>query len=727
MKKILNLIKSLRDKADHGDAVLVTTIISIPLLCVCFAFATGISMATWQETSYNSAAQAAATASLQKVKSDGYLGEQTMQGFVSEYLSQTGRAPSLKLKDDSNAVGQGSGAGETGVFQSDSCKTAKVNGVERKLPFIEVELDINRTLDESTIATYPYWSEGGSALKNPDNGFGKIIPGQQYRVINAKVWEASKNVTWFGVSAETPQDMTCQGYSVNVSAILFGNNEDLKSGQQCFQPDVVPVSPTQLRQVNVAKTAMYTSPLETCTALADTLDLNQPVEVLGTYRTWSYVQTIGDGKKGWVPSERLSELSVWTIDYKLNGGTPDAQLPSTYSWKDSRETITIPNASKTDYRFTGWQQVDCATRTPKEGVEPVVPTKIVFGSYNNICFDAVFTLAQANISWDPNGGPGAVTKAQYPYGQSVNVPDNPVREGYVSNGWFTSPTEPVGKITTAQITVGASDVVYYQQYSLSANTITVVPNGGVGGSSDPSTYTMSTSSQTATITPPTRPGYSLSWIMLFELNTPNPTMNGNTLTIPAGYHKDIQVTARWSAFPSTITVDANGGRGGSASPSNYTVDDASRDVALTVPTRGGYTFNGWTVTKNTSGGSAFVTGNTLKIPAGAYGPITVQANWTAERNTITRNPNGGSTNLGTGWYTISSSITTFNLGTPTRSGYKFMGWSISQNSTNGSVGLGKSTLSGTNDTVLNIPAGSYGDIIVTAKWCPNTGSCSVFG
>ena len=47
------------------------------------------------------------------------------------------------------------------------------------------------------------------------------------RVINARVWEASQNVTWFGVRNETPEDMTCQVYGIDVSAVLFGNNEDL--------------------------------------------------------------------------------------------------------------------------------------------------------------------------------------------------------------------------------------------------------------------------------------------------------------------------------------------------------------------------------------------------------------------------------------------------------------------------------------------------------------------
>lgn len=228
MKKIIDYLKKIRREADRGDAVLVTTLISIPLLCLCFAFATGISMATWQKTSYISAAQAAATASLQSTESNGYLGRVTMERFVNEYLSQTGRSTALALEGGGTAAGQGSAAGETETFNSEECSTAIIDGVERKLPYIEVQLDITRSSGETSISTYPYWSEGvNGVLQNPRGGHGTAVDGQQYRVINAKVWEASKNVTWFGVTADTPRDMTCQPYNVDVSGILFGNNEDL--------------------------------------------------------------------------------------------------------------------------------------------------------------------------------------------------------------------------------------------------------------------------------------------------------------------------------------------------------------------------------------------------------------------------------------------------------------------------------------------------------------------
>lgn len=204
-------------RGDRGDAVLVTSIIAIPLLCLCFAFATSISMGTWQQTSYRSAAQAAATSSLQSVAANGYLNEATAKTFLREYRGQTGR-------NLAGIAGQGSAASETAPFQSAKCQTAMIKGKERALPYVEIQLDSVRRSGISAGASGTFTAEGPTgALKKT----GTVSPNGAYRVINVRVWEASQNVTWFGVRAETPKDMTCQAFATDVSAILFGNNEDL--------------------------------------------------------------------------------------------------------------------------------------------------------------------------------------------------------------------------------------------------------------------------------------------------------------------------------------------------------------------------------------------------------------------------------------------------------------------------------------------------------------------
>ena len=98
------------------------------------------------------------------------------------------------------------------------------------------------------------------------------------------------------------------------------------------------------------------------------------------------------------------------------------------------------------------------------------------------------------------------------------------------------------------------------------------------------------------------------------------TSNGNNLTGSTTVYFEIVTRAY------TITYDTNGGD--SINASSYTVSATSQTVTLTEPSRTGYTFMGYTITTNTTGGTATITGGTtLNIPANAYGDIEVTATW----------------------------------------------------------------------------------------------------
>ena len=117
------------------------------------------------------------------------------------------------------------------------------------------------------------------------------------------------------------------------------------------------------------------------------------------------------------------------------------------------------------------------------------------------------------------------------------------------------------------------------------------------------------------------------------------------------------------AEDNTVLFDANGG---SITPSSITVTSGSPYGELPIPTRDGYTFNGWYT--ELSGGN--------KIEAATFvstaGDHTLYANWTAKTYTLNFNPSGGSV-------TPSSKTVTYGspygeLPIPTRDGYTFNGW-----------------------------------------------------
>ena len=243
--------------------------------------------------------------------------------------------------------------------------------------------------------------------------------------------------------------------------------------------------------------------------------------------------------------------------------------------------------------------------------------------------------------------------------------------------------------------------------------ITYNLNGGSYGSSHPSSYDTSSSQQTLTVSRPTRAGYTFrSWTLGWGGDGTSPTINGTTLTIPANTTGDITLTANWTRASYSISYTLNGGSYGSSHPSSYTTSASQQTITISNPTRGGYTFSSWTISRSSSGGSSpYFSGTRLRIPANSYGNITLTANWTARSYTISVNANGGNiSGSPPTTYSTSTSAQTFSISNPTRDYYNFTGWTLTRG---GTYGGNSPTIS--NDT-LSIPANSYGTITLTAGW-----------
>lgn len=659
----MSILERLRNRKDRGDAVLTTVLISIPLLLISFAFATGVSLQVWQKQAYTTAAQSAVTSALQKPEPTGYLGINAMQEFVNQYLQQTGRlgvGSSLTGPVQDRFVANGSfGSNETGVF---ACTTANIPGIgQRDLPYIEMTLDISRNGGD-TPATLEYISQGITGNIIPPAS-GRIIPGDQYRVLNAVVYEATQNVTAFGVGEgfAAADENNCTVVGTQVSAILFGNQEDLVFDQACPQPEMAVLDQPKIQQANSTPTVVKTSPLSACTTVVDNLSQYEIVTVLGTYRTWSYVE-LPDGQNGWVQTSRLEDPDAWTISINYDGGTPATPNPTTYDWGENPDPIVLAAASKSFFNFAGYQQVSCSNPDTNLGV-PMQPTIIDFGLYGNLCFKAIFNLQSFNVTWDRNGGTGGAggNTVSYQFGSPITVPGNPTWTGRIFNGWFTQASGGVRVTNSPSPTMGGADTTYYAQWTPASYSISYNYNGGSASPAGAQTYTFSPNSQSVSLGGAGRTCYTLS---SFSSNLG--TVNANTLTIPANATSPINITANWTAVSNTISINPNGGTGGGVALSSYTISGSNRDVALTRPTRTGYTFSSWTVTS----GPGSVSGNTLTIPANNCGNITVTANWTINTYTVTFQRWDG-TAMGTQNVNHGSTCT---WPSTTLSGYTFWTW-----------------------------------------------------
>lgn len=125
-----------------------------------------------------------------------------------------------------------------------------------------------------------------------------------------------------------------------------------------------------------------------------------------------------------------------------------------------------------------------------------------------------------------------------------------------------------------------------------------------------------------------------------------------------------------------ITFNANGG---SVSQSSKSVAAGQRYGSLPMPSRNGYTFEGWFT--SASGGTQITEASTVSLTSNR----TLYAHWkinTVSTYTVTFDPNGGSVYPSSKVLAVGTALT--NMPTPTRSGYTFLGWAMDKIDPDGS-------------------------------------------
>lgn len=190
-------------KKDSADAVLVTVIISMPAIMIGVGFAADMSKSAYVSSSYASMAQRSAETAISTINANGSLGNVSVQKFVSEFRAQSG--------------GSTFHTDETlGAESSSTCNTRNIDGIDRKLPYMEVRLGTDRGAGDVGATTK--WT-----IAADENVVAKgLNPATKYRVLSADVYTGSPNfiLGMFGVP--------CQYLKSPVSAIAFGDNSDLK-------------------------------------------------------------------------------------------------------------------------------------------------------------------------------------------------------------------------------------------------------------------------------------------------------------------------------------------------------------------------------------------------------------------------------------------------------------------------------------------------------------------
>ena len=363
----------------------------------------------------------------------------------------------------------------------------------------------------------------------------------------------------------------------------------------------------------------------------------------------------------------LTADKLYTVTMDTAGGDPIRPIQYTVE----SEAFQLPIPVRTGYIFLGWTG---------EGItEPQKTIEIPQGSTGDRTYTANWQVIEYTIITLLEGGNAGSSEVYfYTVEQTVTLP-TPTRTGYTFLGWTGEGiTTPQPNVTIPKGSTG--DKTYIENWELTEYNITMDLNGGSG--QEKVVYTMT--DEDFELPTPTRNGYEFVGWTGEGITTPQ-----TRVKIPKGSTGNKAYTANWKVIEYTITLDTNGGP--VVSPIKYTVEDT---FTLPYILRPGYEFAGWTLD-----GSGMLPFTPLIIYPGTTGDLHYKAEWRLAEYTITMDLDGGS-----GQEKVVYTITDeeFELPTPTRNGYEFVGWTGERITTP--------------QTSVKIPKGSTGNKAYTANW-----------
>ncbi|MBR5423932.1 MAG: InlB B-repeat-containing protein, partial [Clostridia bacterium] len=351
--------------------------------------------------------------------------------------------------------------------------------------------------------------------------------------------------------------------------------------------------------------------------------------------------------------------NTYTVTFDGNDGTPNSQTATATYGVAYPEPATA--VTRTGYTFAGWW-------TAAEGGSEITLGTTVYNLTSSTTLYAHWTIHTSTVTVKANGGNWSGSTADLSYTQDYGTAktiDEPTRTGYTFTGWtLTSEGTVNGSISGNTYTFGPADGandILTAQWQINTSKVIVDLAGGTGATEGAYTDAYG---ETLTLSEPTKTGYTFNgWTLSSGANG---MLSGSTYTFGEANGTTDTITAKWTIHTSKVTVDQNGGAGGTEG--EYT-QDYNTMLTLTQPTKTGYTFNGWVLGGDENG---TLSGNTYTFGAGDGKADTLTAQWTANTYTVVYDGNGGVP-------TTQSKTATYNAAyptvtEPTRTGYTFAGW-----------------------------------------------------
>lgn len=436
-----------------------------------------------------------------------------------------------------------------------------------------------------------------------------------------------------------------------------------------------------------------------------TITLQAPTKTGYTFGGWykedaftNPVTQIIEGSTGNITLYAKWTPNTYTIQFDANEGTGEMEDQS-FTYDAEPTALSANTFTRTGYNFTGWNTADDATGTPyadkaevqnlTAAANGVVTLHAQWTAKNLINYRTLCTynIEYTNLEGATHTNPNTYTAADLPL--IFTAPS--AREGYTFKGW-----EPA---TLGTETRGDQEVE--AQWQVNSHNLTWDVNGGDALTGE---YTTGTVEYGATITKPvdpTRTGYTFAgWGAEVAQTMPD---------------HDLVYTAQWTVNTYTITLDQQGGTGGSES---IEVTYDAELPAITIPTREGYTFGGYFISENGVGTQYYNQEGTAYYnkKCDIASAATLYAKWTVHTYTVIYNANNGvgEMNSQSFIYDVEQAL---NANQFTRVGYSFAGWNDKAN------GSGNSYAD--QQVVKNLTATKYGQKTLYAQWTANTNTSYV--
>ena len=312
-----------------------------------------------------------------------------------------------------------------------------------------------------------------------------------------------------------------------------------------------------------------------------------------------------------------------------------------------------------------------------------------------VTFPTKYTVT---YSVSPSGAASAITTSpnvssggEVASGTSITFTHAAANTGYTWYRWENGSGSSLGTGSTYNTTITANTTVV-AKYTENTYSVTVNKNPAAGGSVTPTSVTAMGQVNGGDITATPNTGYNFTnWTITSGTGYFGSTGTSTTSTTKNTKFRPTAaatIQANFTAKQYTITLNNNGGEGGTSSV-KATYNSSTLSTAITNPTRTGYTFNGWHKTNgsgqliiNTAG--ALQAGTDYTGAGGIWtndGAVTLYAGWTPKTCTVTFDYQSSAEGYGTSG-TLSNVTATYDAAMPAltgnmptaANGYAFMGF-----------------------------------------------------